>query len=195
MTLISFGRNASILHSIHPFEYGSIRREPDFQHPYPGISGLCRPRSMNDIGLSEGDVMIYKTNGTHISSAILRVFRRYNDHQSAADWFAQHNLPVPSNNIKFDSLSIRLSRARDFKDYHHRIGRSERTDHRLTERWDEEFQDRATHPNSSYFFITEPIYNAVSDNLQSEGFIQIAPVLRSYYGSVPNTNTCISSLL
>lgn len=187
VTVTRFGRNASALNNIHPLEDGSIRREPDFRHPNPGISGLCRPRSMNDIGLSEGDIMIYKTNGTHILSAILRIIRRCEDHQSAADWFARRNHPVPSNNITVVSLSIRLSHARDFKDYHHRIGRSDRTDQRLTEGWDEGYQDRATHPNSSYFFITEPIYNAVSANIQPKEFIQIAPILRSHYGSVPNT--------
>lgn len=187
ITQTSFGSKAANLHNIHPLEDGSIRREPDLQHSNPGISGLCRPRSMNDIELSEGDIMIYKTNGAHTLSAILRVIHRFDDHQSAAGWFTQHNLRIPSNNIKVVSLSIRLSHARDFKDYHHRIGRSDGTDQRLTERWDEGYQYRATHPNSSYFFITEPIYNAVSANLQPEEFIQIAPVLRSHYGSVPNT--------
>ncbi|MEO0554262.1 MAG: hypothetical protein AAF149_13730 [Bacteroidota bacterium] len=187
ITWTRFGRNASVLHNIHPLEDGSIRREPDFQHSNPGISGLCRPRSMNDIGLSEGDIMIYKTNGTHFLSAILRVIYRYNNHQAAADWFIQNRLPIPSNNVTVDSLSIKLSHAKDFHDYHHRIGRNERSDQRLTERWDEDYQDRASRSTSSYFFITEPIYNAVSANLQPEEFIEITSILREYYSTVPNT--------
>ncbi len=182
-----FGRKAAIEHNIHPLEDGSIRREPDLGHPNPAISGLCRPRAMNDIGLSKGDIVIYKTNGTHILSAILRVIEMFEEHQTASNWFVKHNLPIPSNNITVESLSIRLSHARYFKNYQHRIGQRERSDQRLTERWDSDYQDRATQPNSSYFFITESIYNAVSANLQSNELVQIASVLRTHYGSVPNT--------
>lgn len=139
---------------------------------------------MNDIGLSDGDIMIYKTNQTHILSAIFRIIHRFADHQSAADWFIQNNFPVPSNNIMVDSLPINQSHARH---YLNKVGRSERGDRLLTENWDSGYQVRATDTNSSYFFITEPIYNAVSADLHPYDFLEIATVLRSHYGSVPNT--------
>ena len=139
---------------------------------------------MNQIRLAPGDIVIYKTNHKHILSAILKVLLRFEDHHSAAEWFREKKLSVPTNNISVNSLSINYSHAREFLN---KVCRSNKSDHILTQNWDSEYQIRSKNSKSSYFFITEPIYNAVYSNLDPTNNINIANVLRQHCGPVPNT--------
>jgi hypothetical protein len=74
-----------------------------------------------------------------------------------------------------------------FPDYQRQVGRNTQIDQKLTNSWDRGYQTRAINPNSSYFFITESIYNAVSTNVLQSNFINIGNLLRQHYGSVPNS--------
>lgn len=179
-----FGRKASINFNIHPLEDGSIRREPDLRHKYPGISGLCRPGSMKDIRLSTGDIMIYKTNGTHYLAAILVVFKLFQNHQEAADWLKDRKYEIPSNNILVDPLPLDRSHVLN---YVSKVGRSKRVNDLIHLQWNRDYMKRGQSNRSSYFFLTKSIYNAVHKELKKRDFISIDQVLRKHYGQIPNT--------
>jgi hypothetical protein len=83
----------------------SIRREPDFESKYPSITSVCRkdkfiPR------VAENDVVIYCTvQGRYLGIelphwrfvAVLRVLKKLNSHELAAEWYRSRNIPLPSN--------------------------------------------------------------------------------------------------
>lgn len=171
--------------ALHPLEDGSIRREPDLKSQYPGVSGLCRPRSMSDIGLKEGDIIIYKTNKTHYLTAILRAVKKLDSHEEAKEWYENKNIVVPSNCILEPHLPIKKTHARD---YLKKVGKSLKGDKILEKNWDESYQIRASNSKSSYFFITESIFNAVKD--KNKDFLKIDMVLREHSkdGKVNNTS-------
>lgn len=88
-----------------PYIDNSIRLEPDFQSLYPSISALCRTDKFAP-KLYEGDVAIYITVKADYDSigyrhwrlvGILKVKCRFETHESAADWYSQQNIPLPSN--------------------------------------------------------------------------------------------------
>jgi len=182
ITQTEYGRQAAQKYNIHPLEDGSIRREPDFCHPMPAISGLCRPRSMRDINLEEGDIMIYKSNGSHYLAAILKVHKSFDNHQGAANWLASNNYYVPTNNITIAALPLEKSHVMEFQ---HKVGRSKRGDEIIHKTWNEDYLDRGSKSNNSYFFLTEPIYNAIA--LNELNFIDLTATLRKYYTKIPNT--------
>jgi len=181
----AFGRSASFKHKIHPLEDGSIRREPDFSHPLPRVSGLCRPGTMKDIELGLGDILIYKTNRTHFLTAILEVFIEFDSHDKAHNWLQKANYCIPTNNILTDPLPLEKSHALDYID---RIGKSNKLDKAIHEKWNEDYLLRGKNKKSSYFFLTKPIYNAVHLNLNETDFVHIDKLLRSHYSSIPNTS-------
>ena len=99
------GRKALEKHALPPFIDSSCRREPDFEAPYPGVSGLCRvdkfvPR------LEVGDQVAYLTckiratpKGplTRYLVAVLEIVERFERHEDAADWYRALGLRLPSN--------------------------------------------------------------------------------------------------
>lgn len=52
------GRDASDRYKIAPFVDGSIRREPDLEHPFPAITCLCRADKFAP-RLIPGDIVAY----------------------------------------------------------------------------------------------------------------------------------------
>lgn len=93
------GRIAIEKYSLKDYIDGSCRREPDFEHEMPCITGLCRP---NFVGkLQNEDKVIYVTNKKGVGSrkliAVLRVVEILDDHCKAADYYILKNLPLPSN--------------------------------------------------------------------------------------------------
>ncbi|MDX2190782.1 MAG: hypothetical protein SFY32_13045 [Bacteroidota bacterium] len=161
---------------LHALEDGSIRREPDFKNHFPGVSGICRPGAMTNINLKEGDIIIYKTNELHYLTAILKVKKKLIDHQDAKRWYEINNLPIPSNCIFTKHLSIERSHAREFL---LKVDKSKSIDKNIENQWDEAYKTRALNNKSSYFYITEPIYNAVKLNLQSSDFIILDKILKA----------------
>lgn len=189
-----FGRKAieKYYPDIHPLEDGSIRREPDFKNSNPGISGLCRPNSMKMIKLSKGDIIVYKTTGSHILTAILEVVEELKDHTAAQKWYQSNNLPVPSNCILEDHVGVEKSHA---KDYLKEVKNLSANKGRIERKWNGGYKIRANDPKSSYFFITKPIYNAVHDNVKPIHFIKLESILRKYFnGGLPNTRKRPDSL-
>jgi len=100
----SAGRAASERLGLLPFIDGSIRREPDLEHPSPSISCLCRGGNFTP-RLRPGDAVVYMTKKSRIGggrshwrlTAVLRVARLFEDHESAAEWFGAVGMPLPNN--------------------------------------------------------------------------------------------------
>jgi len=98
-----YGRQASERYGILPFVDGSIRREPDLEPPHPSISCLCRGRNFAP-RLEVGDVVAYLTNRRNFGNgperrltAVLRVWRIFDTHEAAAEWYRDRGLALPSN--------------------------------------------------------------------------------------------------
>lgn len=99
------GRDACQRDGIEPFVDGSIRREPDLEHPFPSISCLCRAGKFAP-RLRVGDTVVYLTvKGRYCGiriphwrlTAVLKVERIFATHVDAARWYHSQDLPLPSN--------------------------------------------------------------------------------------------------
>jgi len=100
------GRTAVLKYGLPPFIDGSCRREPDFEHPFPALTGLCRPGF--SAKLKKGEIVIYTSNikgvGRKYLVAVLKVIETKEGHINAANWYKTkgydlpNNLMVPGNN-------------------------------------------------------------------------------------------------
>ena len=79
----------------------SCRREPDFEHKRPAITGHCRPGFSKK--LREGDMVIYLTNRLGIGGkrlvAILEVIKWIERHEKAAEWYHREGFSTVPNNL------------------------------------------------------------------------------------------------
>ncbi|HOJ07233.1 MAG: hypothetical protein D8M52_10690 [Chlorobi bacterium] len=100
-----FGSQASIKFNIPPYVDGSCRREPDFESEFPSITALCRGRACAP-RLFEGDRIIYLTvksdydnigEAHYRLTAILKIHKRFENHQDAANWYIKNKILIPSN--------------------------------------------------------------------------------------------------
>lgn len=140
------GRRACADHDLNPFIDGSIRREPDLEHAHPSISCLCRADKFAP-RLQLGDVVGYLTSRVRYGpgpaekrlAAVLRVDRRFENHQDAANWFHDQGLPLPSNCMVGGNPPEPLSRSHCIHDGH--IVSTE--DARAHRRWDAGYRWRA----------------------------------------------------
>ncbi len=99
------GRQAVQDHGLPPFIDGSCRREPDLEHDWPSISGLCRGGNFAP-RLQVGDHVAFVTiKGRYDRGAppcwklvaVLRVAQRFVTHKEAAAWYSDKGLRLPSN--------------------------------------------------------------------------------------------------
>lgn len=100
------GKSAIINYNLPKYIDGSVRREPDFESDYVGISATCRGKKFAP-RLHENDIIVYITkkeryNKTLTKShwmltSILEVIHRFETHQEAANWYMQNNFKIPSN--------------------------------------------------------------------------------------------------
>ena len=89
---------------LKPFIDGSIRREPDLEHPWPSISCLCRAGKFAP-RLRVGDIVAYVTKKDRYTeikphqrlTSILRVHKLFDTHLDAAQWYSARKFPLPSN--------------------------------------------------------------------------------------------------
>jgi hypothetical protein len=93
------GRELALHLGVGPFADNSIRREPDFEHRYPSVTGLCRPHKLVS-WVDVGDRIAYVTVkylGKRFLVALLEVAHIAPDHANAAEWYRSQGLPLPSN--------------------------------------------------------------------------------------------------
>lgn len=95
------------------YEDGSIRPEPDFTHPSPGVSSLCRASQFVP-RLRPGDFLIYlATSGVpkrRRLSAVLHVYARFTSHFAAAQWYTSEHMRIPPNCVVEGSQALPASR-------------------------------------------------------------------------------------
>jgi len=112
------GLSATEKFRLPPFIDGSIRREPDFEHPMPGISCLCRAGKFAP-RLGRGDTVVYLAVKRRYGGAtahrrlvaILRVKEVLESHDDAAAWYCQHRLPLPSNCMAKGNACVPIARS------------------------------------------------------------------------------------
>jgi len=107
------------------------------------------------------DIIVYKTNNSHILTAVLEIDARFETHQKAGEWLISNGYTVPSNNITVDPLSLDKSYGLGYP----RVGLTKELDNAIRARWDKTYLKRGANVKSSYFFITKSHYNAVKDNV------------------------------
>lgn len=92
-------------YDLKPFVDASCRREPDLENQYPSITAICRKNKFAP-HLNKGDIVIYITNkGKYLKDerenyrlvAVLQVIEKCGSHETAADWYKENNIPLPSN--------------------------------------------------------------------------------------------------
>ncbi|WP_145414856.1 hypothetical protein [Paenibacillus xylanexedens] len=113
MILKARGRKAIKKYQLKPYIDHSIRREPNFDHDYPGISALCRKSKLAP-KLKIGDIVVYitvkgkherDTERHHRLVAVLKVIEVCRDHETAAWWYQSRGYsPLPTNCIISKSL-------------------------------------------------------------------------------------------
>ena len=110
------GQQAVLAFHLPPFVDYSCRREPDFMASYPSISTLCRAEKFAP-RLHEGDIAVYITcKGSYQGIkpahwrlvAVLEVFKRFESHAVAANWYTSQGMPMPGNCINKDNPPLAI---------------------------------------------------------------------------------------
>jgi hypothetical protein len=157
------GRQASHTRGIPPFVDGSIRREPDLEHPLPAISCLCRADKFAP-RLRVGDTVAYVTvKDRYVAgqppqrrlTAVLRVVRLFPAHAEAAEWYAAQGLALPNNCL------VRGNRPKPLAESHrhHRHGGCLAGD-ALLRRWDAGYRARCARFGT--FVVCEAMFRDLS---------------------------------
>lgn len=139
-----FGKNAVRQLGLKPYVDGSCRREPDFEHEQPCITGLCRPKFARK--LRKSDLIIYVTNKKGIGSrklvAILQVIEVLKNQEQAFSFYREQQMAPPNN------LMVRDNPPKPLKETHYSPGkeiknRFNTNDSRNLNIWDAIYNDRA----------------------------------------------------
>lgn len=132
------GKAAVDKYNLKPYIDGSCRREPDFENPYPAITGLCRPGFVER--LFEGDLVIYTTNlqgiGVKKFISIFEVIATYDSHELAKEWYIKNNISIPNNLIVNETRPFPL-------EYTHRRTSCSDCGHDIVEEWDKGYLERS----------------------------------------------------
>ncbi|MEW4451986.1 hypothetical protein AB1L30_04800 [Bremerella sp. JC817] len=140
------GRKASEDFQLPPFVDGSIRREPDLEHKFPGISCLCRAGKFAP-RLKMGDTIAYLTCkrrfGESFShrrlTAVLRVKKIFENHELASEWYVRKNKHLPNNCIVPGNPPKPLEHS-----HQRHVDRKKLSDAKLSRRWDGQYRIRAS---------------------------------------------------
>jgi hypothetical protein len=176
------GRSASVQFKLMPFIDGSIRREPDLEHPHPSISCICRGE-MFAPRLCLGDVVFYMTRQARFgeavkhrrATALLRVARLFETHAAAAEWYRAAGQQVPSNCVVDDNPPCPVSQSH--RKNQHRC----ENEAAWTAKWDIGYRHRAR--VNGRFVVCDAIWRDLSWNAPK---VHDADLL-AVFGRVPGT--------
>ncbi len=159
---------------------GSCRREPDFESQFPCITALCRPKFSQK--LKKGDIVIYVTNKKGIGSrkiiAVLEVINIFENHENAANWYKENNLPIPNNLIVDETIPFELEKTHQKMGWEACIAQAN-----SLEKWNEGYKNRAKkHPKVAqcqflYCELNNPL-NLTKINTHRSLTAQNPPILR-----------------
>lgn len=178
-----------------PFIDGSCRREPDFEHPFPSITSLCRQESFAP-HLHENCIVAYitvkgkwsTTYAHHRLVAILEVIKRRESHQSPAAWYMARGLNIPSNCMVDDNpphlfaeTAGNYKKGADIKKFlAYPPEKQKLVGEGKVRSWNKEYMNRSK--KSGVFIISRPVYVNLTDPP-----ILTQDAMASIFGKVPNT--------
>lgn len=120
---------------------GSCRREPDFQHDYPAVTGLCRPGFSKKLSIE--DKIIYTTNKRGIGIkkfiCIFEVMDKFKSHIDAEKWYKDNNYAIPNNLIVSATNPFPLDKTHQLHNINKRISDPEE----VIKIWNNDYQNRA----------------------------------------------------
>lgn len=89
-----------------PYLDSSCRREPDFEHPFPAITGLCRKGKTASFLVGER-VAYFTVGRAHHLTAIFKIEASFSSHEEAnTRWYQPHSLRPPRNVIVHGSEPV-----------------------------------------------------------------------------------------
>ena len=151
------GRAAIKKYGFPPYVDDSCRREPDFEAQFPSITALCRGTKFAP-RLQESDLAVYITvkhaysgfPGRHQRlTAVLKVVRRFESHEEAAEWYREQGLRLPRNCIVRDNPPLDLEKTGN---PHHCS---------IVELWDADYGRRVE--NTGVFLACQPMFLELTD--------------------------------
>lgn len=163
------GRKAAYEYGFHSFIDGSIRREPDFENEYPSITALCRQGAFAP-KLRTKDIIVYislpgtvkELRGAYYLVAILKVYKTFETHQKAANWYQENDLSLPSNCLVSNNQSLELEQSRGpNRELTREFGDNLQV---LKKVWDGSY--RKTSKQYPIFHACCDIYNSVKQNVR-----------------------------
>jgi hypothetical protein len=177
------GREANSQFNLPPFIDGSIRREPDLECAYPGVSCLCRagkfaPRlKVHDLVGYMTRKASYGTGRAHRRfTAMLRVIETFDSHKAAAAWYAERDVALSNNCMTPGNEANPL-------DHSHRIFKASGCagDARTHKEWDLSYHARARkYPR---YVVCEPIVIRVDSDAPEA----TDKILKAVFGRIPGT--------
>ena len=172
------GKSAIYRFGFPPFVDYSCRREPDFESEFLSITALCRgPRFAPR--LNESDLVVYITVKRKYPgyclphrrvTAILRVTKRFESLQEAADWYEASGLALPGNCMVKTNPPLELEKTTNPKNC------------TSVERWDFTYWSRSR--RNGVFLVCEPLFL----ELQCPPIVT-EEMLIEVFGKVPGTRT------
>lgn len=148
------GIHAAAKFGLPPFIDASCRREPDLAHPMPAITALCRGHQFAP-RLRMGDRAIYMTIKDRWDDSVredcwklvaaLQVVDQPPSHVSAATWYRERGLPLPSNLLVEGNPAETWQRTsqRIRPELRDRVGDPDAHPNRTVRLWDAGYHQRA----------------------------------------------------
>jgi len=178
-----------------PFIDASCRREPDFENEYPSITALCRQGTFAP-KLFPNDIIVYitvkgkwLTNYDHFRLiAILVVIDKKQTHYSAAAWYRNYNINLPSNCMvednppyQFHETAGNYDKITEIRKFlNHNEDKQKLIGNRRVEIWNNDYLEKSIKWGD--FIITKPIFTELTNPpiLTEEN-------MRTIFGRVPKT--------
>lgn len=138
----------------------SCRREPDFESKYPSISAICHAGKFAPRLHEEDEIIFMTVKGNYFPIpsrhwrlvAILKVIKRLETHEEAANWYLSHGLPLPSNCIIEENKPLPLEMTTGPIPFS-RFKKIKNPD-QIISLWDSQYRKRTT--EHGVFLVCEP---------------------------------------
>ena len=172
------GKPAVENYGIPPFVDHSCRREPDFESQFPSITAICRKGKFAP-RLRESDTVVYMTvKGNYEAcraehwrlTSILRVMKRFESHEQAAEWYIEQDVRLPSNCLIRGNPPLQLDQTNNY-------GK-----HRSVKCWDAGYRKRVR--EYPVFLACNTIFLNLNDPP-----VVTRKILCEVFGKIPGTRT------
>ncbi len=195
LCMTDIGLRAVNQYGFPPFIDASCRREPDLENINPSITALCR-QEMFAPNLFPNDIIVYITvKGKWLTDydhyrliAILVVIDKKETHSSAAVWYRNNNIDLPSNCMvddnpphQFHETAGNYEKTTDIRKFlSYNEDKQKTIGNRRVEIWNNDYLEKSKKWGD--FVITKPVFTQLTNPpiLTEEN-------MRTIFGKVPNT--------